>query len=81
MNWHLVPVAKNTLPSALSLWVNDLVSRLLGLCYVSGIVSLSQHLSQFLDMVLLEVLSPAALKNDAKSASLCSIDAEGSGSN
>ena len=54
VNWHLVPVAKTTLPSALSLRVNDLDSKLFGVCYDSGIVSLSLCLSPSLDMVLLE---------------------------
>ena len=40
--------------SALSLWMKNLVSKLLSLCYVSGIVSLSLHLSPCLDMVHLE---------------------------
>ena len=42
------------MPSALSLRMNNLVSKLFDLCYDSGIVSLSLHLSPCLDMVLLE---------------------------
>ena len=40
--------------SALSLWMKNLVSKLLSLCYVSGIVSLSLQLSPCLDMLHLE---------------------------
>ena len=40
--------------SALSLWRNNLVSKLLSLYYVAGIVILSLHLSPCLDMVHLE---------------------------
>ena len=42
------------MPSASSLRINNLVLKLFGLCYVSGIVSLSLYLSPCLDMVLLE---------------------------
>ena len=68
------------MPSALSLWVNDLVLKLFGLCYDSGIVSLSLCLNPVWTWHSLSFLLPATLKNVAKSASLCYIDAGGSGS-
>jgi hypothetical protein len=54
----------------LGLRMNNLVPKLFGLCYDSGIVSLSLHLSPCLDMVLLEFLLPATLKNVANSLSM-----------
>ena len=55
------------MPSALSLWMNNLVSKLFGLCYDSGIVSLSPHLNPCLDMVLVHCLLPAFWKHQANS--------------
>ena len=44
--------SKNHMLPALSLRINNLVSKLSGLCYDSWIVSLSLYLSPCLDMVL-----------------------------
>ena len=58
------------MPSALSLRRRTLVLKLLGLCYVSGIIRLSLHLNPCLDMVLVHCLLPASRKLEANSRAM-----------
>ena len=58
------------MPSALSLRMNNLVSKLFGLCYDSWIASLSPHLSPCLDMVFVHCLLPAFWKQLANSLAM-----------
>ena len=62
--------SSNHMPSALSLRMNNLVSKLFGLCYDSWIASLSPHLSPCLDMVFVHCLLPAFWKQLANSLAM-----------